>query len=588
MSDPEKLLGVLDRSQQVLRGLGDDFRDDALGLEELIGRLQTGRFHLAVLGQFKRGKSTLLNALLGEEVLPAAVVPLTARPTFIRHGAQRGARVEFEDGREAATVEARNADELRNFLAEFVSETANPDNRHGVTRVEVMHPAALLERGVVLIDTPGIGSTQRHNTATTRAFLPQCDAALFMVSADPPITEVEVEFLEEVESHVPRLFFVLNKMDLLYEDQLVEATKFLRDVLADVGRRDTEIFTVSARDALRARGAADVKGWESSGMDRVRHHLINFLAEEKMAVLHQAIARKADALLADCRLRIGITVNALTMPIEDLEARLQAFDVQIEKAEAQRVTAADLLAGDRKRLRGFIEEEAEHMRKPAFAHFKRIAEEEMATSESVDEEEVLRRVADEIPGYFSSQMQRQMETVDRRVVDRLTPHQERADELIREVQQQAATLFDVPYQAPESDGAFFIEHEPYWQQQELDIGMLADAGFFFEKFLPSSMRRPRVKKRIMRKVDQLTVKNVEKFRWSTLQQVDTTFRRFQSTLDERLRQTISATRGAAEAALKRRDDHEASIASDVEHLRSAQEKLHELQSDLHSIAESVA
>jgi predicted GTPase len=65
----------------------------------------------------------------------------------------------------------------------------------------------------VLIDTPGIGSTHRHNTGMTLRFLPQCDAALFLVSADPPITEVEVAFLIEVRNRVQDLFFVMNKMD---------------------------------------------------------------------------------------------------------------------------------------------------------------------------------------------------------------------------------------------------------------------------------------------------------------------------------------------------------------------------------------
>ena len=86
-------------------------------------------------------------------------------------------------------------------------------------QVEISHPAAILKHGVVLIDTPGIGSTFTHNTEATLNFLPQCDAALFVVSADPPLTEVEAEFLKEVRSRVSRLFFIFNKVDYLNEQE---------------------------------------------------------------------------------------------------------------------------------------------------------------------------------------------------------------------------------------------------------------------------------------------------------------------------------------------------------------------------------
>ena len=105
-------LGAMASADHVINLMqrGSDFQADAERLGKLAERLQEGRFHLAVLGQFKRGKSTLLNALLGEEVLPAAVVPLTARPTFIRHGEQRRVRVVFEDDRPPEEVKVDDAE----------------------------------------------------------------------------------------------------------------------------------------------------------------------------------------------------------------------------------------------------------------------------------------------------------------------------------------------------------------------------------------------------------------------------------------------------------------------------------------------
>lgn len=161
-------------------------------LDGLRQRHAEHRFQLAVLGQFKRGKSMLLNALLGADALPTGVIPVTAIPMFLQAAPTARLRVTFI----ACRIEESDADgpaALRQRLTAYVTEGANPRNMLGIARVEVFLPSELLARGVVLIDTPGVGSTFHHNTAAADAVLPECDAALFVVSADPPITEVEVD-----------------------------------------------------------------------------------------------------------------------------------------------------------------------------------------------------------------------------------------------------------------------------------------------------------------------------------------------------------------------------------------------------------
>jgi predicted GTPase len=112
--------------------------------------------------------------------------------------------VTFIDGRiEESETDTPSA--FRERLTAFVTEEANPRNMLGVARVEVRLPSELLASGVVLIDTPGVGSTFQHNTAAANAVLEECDAALFVVSPDPPITEVEVQFLASVRQTVARI-----------------------------------------------------------------------------------------------------------------------------------------------------------------------------------------------------------------------------------------------------------------------------------------------------------------------------------------------------------------------------------------------
>jgi small GTP-binding protein len=200
-------------------------------------RLATERFQLAVLGQFKRGKSTLLNALLRADVLPVGVVPVTAIPTFLEAGVTPVLCVTYSS-KKVDELKIDGWDSLLERLTAFVTEENNPGNRLGIARVDVRLPSPLLKHGVVLIDTPGVGSTFRHNSAAADAVLPECDATLFVLSVDPPITEVELEFLGRIRQTAARIIVVLNKIDVLEPEEQEKAVAFLSRVLAEQGKFD--------------------------------------------------------------------------------------------------------------------------------------------------------------------------------------------------------------------------------------------------------------------------------------------------------------------------------------------------------------
>ena len=146
-------------------------------------RVAEGRFYVACVGQFKRGKSTLINALIGASVLPAGVVPVTTVPTVIRHGDHRWARIRFQTKDWAAVPLDK--------LDEYVSEDKNPENAKAVAGVEVFFPSPLLATGMCFVDTPGLGSVFAGNTAATNDFIPHIDAAIIVIGADPPISGEE-------------------------------------------------------------------------------------------------------------------------------------------------------------------------------------------------------------------------------------------------------------------------------------------------------------------------------------------------------------------------------------------------------------
>ncbi|MDX9976069.1 MAG: dynamin family protein, partial [FCB group bacterium] len=352
---------LLAELQRLLEGSGPVLAKEVRRVSELSERLGRGRFHLAVLGQFKRGKSTLLNALLGEAILPTSVVPLTAVPTFLRWGETAMVRVARANGHAPEEYTGNSTLEREGFLRKYVTEEENPKNRLEVTEVEVLLPSSLLANGVVLIDTPGIGSTYRHNTEATLNFLPQCDAALFLVSADPPITEVEVAFLREVRERAPRLFFVLNKIDYLDKDERVETIRFLRKTLCEqvgIGEEDP-IFAVSARQGLRARLAEDDALWRDSGLGGLEAHLVRFLVSGKAAALEEAVRRKAMDVVESALMYFRLGIRSLDLPLEELAQRLADFDVSLNQAYQEQRVARDILAGDKRRAVEYLEEQAE-------------------------------------------------------------------------------------------------------------------------------------------------------------------------------------------------------------------------------------
>jgi GTPase Era involved in 16S rRNA processing len=560
------------KAESVISELGEGCRSHKEKIRGLLDRLSEGRFHLAVLGQFKRGKSTLLNALLGESLLPTAVIPLTAIPTFVRFANERSARVSFSTERAPEEFRGNGPGDINAFLAGYVSEEANPGNRLEVSLVEVTAPCAFLEKGVVLIDTPGIGSTHRHNTEATLNFLPQCDAALFLVSADPPITEVEVEFLKEVGSKVKRLFFILNKIDYLSDDDRDSVIRFCRKIIMDKAGLGEEMrmFPVSARQGLQAAADSDEELWMKSGMKAVDEHLISFLAGEKTRVLREAIAQKAADVLTETVMRLHLEVRSLEMPLAELENRLGVFEKSIVDAERQRLFAGDILAGERKRLMEFLEEQAEILRKRSHAYLEGIAAENLSnTMGELNENRVREAIAGAIPVFFERELGEMSRTFDRRVSESLLAHRQKADELIEAVRKAAAEIFDIPYHPGGTAGGLEMSQEPYWVTHRWHSSLVPIPDEWVDRIMPYRTRLKRIRRRINHQINDLVMFNVENLRWATLQNLDTTFRRFASELDSRLGDTVDATRGAIVAAMERRGKERAMIDGELRRLNLA-------------------
>ncbi len=576
----------LTKAINYLEMLGNGYSTFQPQLSDLQSRLDAGRLHLAVLGQFKRGKSTLLNALLGAEILPTAVIPQTAIPTFLEYGPAPQVTVHFQEERSPKVFTAEDASDLQPFLVRFVTETANPENHLGVSEVQVTLPAPILEKGLVFIDTPGIGSTFRHNTEATLNFLPQCDAALFLLSSDPPITETEIEFLRRVRDKVPRLFFILNKVDYLTPDDRIASREFLQKILSEqLGfASSTTVFCISAKQALAAKKSGDKTLLQESGLAKVQQRLVDFLSNEKEQTLHGAIEGKARDIIASLLMRLHLEQRSLELPIEELQQRLAVFERSIGEVSLQRQSANDLLSGDKKRMLAFLEEHAVKIRLEARQYLNGIMNETATGTEgqAIAEKSFHEVLAAAIPGWFEHQSGITSELFRNRMNDVLKPHQRRADQLIELIRKKAADLFDIPYFAPESERAFEMVRRPSWVTHKWYSTFSPINSASIDRLLPAGLRKKRIMKRLGKQIDALITSNVENLRWAMYQSINESFRHFASKLDEQLNEVLNDTQGAIRAAMKKQAKQDEAVSSRREQLKQAIAEFNLLQQDLNT------
>jgi GTP-binding protein EngB required for normal cell division len=326
--DGDRILGVLD----ALFGLAGD--DDRAALSALRGRLAEQRLRVLVAGEAKRGKSTLVNALLGRALLPVGVTPLTALATTVRYGDDERASVVFRDGRtESFPLSA---------LDDLVTERGNPGNRRNLAAVTVVAEAPVLARGVELVDTPGTGSVYAHNTTEAEGALETMDAAVFVLTADPPLSASERALMERVAELSVTMFVVLNKADYLAGCELAEALEFTARVAGETIGRPVRIYPLSARAALS--GAAD-PGFATFAKDFTAYLEQGRASDLRLSVTAQA--RRIAGALAD---EATLARHAARMRTGTAAERVAAFAARLAAVGERRQDAADLAAAESARM----------------------------------------------------------------------------------------------------------------------------------------------------------------------------------------------------------------------------------------------
>ncbi|WP_329018106.1 dynamin family protein [Micromonospora rifamycinica] len=382
---------------QVTAALGDELPTaSATMLAGCRDRLRHARYHLVVCGEFRQGKSSLLNALVERPGLfPVDIDVTTSVVTVLQWAEEDTATVHFaEDPDDPEASRPPLPVDLADLPA-YVTEQGNPGNEKRVSLLVLGAPLEQLTPGLVLVDTPGIGSVNPAHTAATRAFLPRADALIFVSSVLEPVNTAELDFLAGALAQCPTVLVTITQADKVVEPEpVVEAA---RNRIAEVAGRPPGELTVLAVSALRKFDAledGDPALLDESGFPALERHLWGALAGTVGGLRIDGELETVTALLDGAAAPVAIELAGL---VEDSFGELDA------ELKASR-TAAEKLRGAgqrwRRTARDDLDRAARPIRDQLSSDFDRIVDEFRRSLDSddalTDPAAVVRQVSDQI------------------------------------------------------------------------------------------------------------------------------------------------------------------------------------------------
>lgn len=282
--------------------------------------IEKGEFNLAVCGKVKNGKSSLINALIGRELLPVCTDVATSRVFKISHSSEEKFYVVFGNGDRKEISQS----ELATYGSQAViNKEGEADIENTISYIQVFTPMDFLPEGVSMIDTPGIGSTYPHHTAITKQYIKQADAAMFVMNPTP-LEDMEVDFLKEIVSVTPGILFVTTKIDQNGNDSVEESLKRNRQIIEKAVGSELPfgIFMLKMSSKLLLEAAAEKDemtsafNYEISGYDDVKSAMNNMvftiLGYYRSGLAYNACVEYYKDVLNTLKLRHETAVKAAT------------------------------------------------------------------------------------------------------------------------------------------------------------------------------------------------------------------------------------------------------------------------------------
>ncbi|HEY1550965.1 MAG TPA: dynamin family protein [Kofleriaceae bacterium] len=304
----------------------------------LVELLEAGTFEVALFGRVSCGKSSLVNAVIGANVLPVGATPVTSIPTRVRWAPQLTVEVRYLDGRRERVDASR--------LAELVTEAGSAENHLGVASAAIWAPAVMLGARVALVDTPGVGSLAAHGAREAYTYLPRCDLGVLMIEAVSTVTREDVDLLRRFAESGIESQVVLAKVDLVPRgDRERVRAYFAAELERAVGRSVPVDLVSTMPDEVSL-----AKRWFDERIAPLNARGARLLAESaarKLAALHastvailRVAAERADGSSATAVQEIETLALAAESTLHELAAHASTLISRSEGAAGAAMRAA--------------------------------------------------------------------------------------------------------------------------------------------------------------------------------------------------------------------------------------------------------
>jgi hypothetical protein len=536
---------ALDRALSELAAVGTE--RDRERLTALQDRLESARLRTLVAGEAKRGKSTLINALLGRDVLPSGVTPLTAVTTTVRYGDDEHAEARFLDGHEEKYP--------LTALADLVTERGNPGNRRRVGGVTVYLAAPVLAGGVELVDTPGTGSVFEWDTRTAHEALESMDAAVFVLTADPPVSASERDLLRKVAGLSVTTFAVLNKADHLDEPGLAEAVEFTRRVLGEAGHAGT-VYPMSARAALDGGDA---------GFAAFHADFTAYLSGRREADLRASAIAQARRIAGSLLDEVALTRRAAKMHAGEAAGRVEQFGARLAEVAVHSRDAVAVADAESARLLFALNDAAD-------ADVPRLGREISGQLDALFDGELRAAQPSEVERHGRERLsaltvaaaqawrQRQTEAIEQglaRVDARLAADLKTELDVLRE---SAAELLDLDLAVPEPEGRLAQDRRFFFITGE-DVGQTELLAGAVRRRLPGEFGRRAAREHLRREAPGLVERQIGRARGDLQYRLAEATRALVRVVEQRYADGTDRIRSALQAAAGLREASAAEAAA---------------------------
>lgn len=571
------LTNILTKAEEIAQDIGLQPARDAI--REIRDKLSRNFFYVAVLGQFKRGKSTFLNYILGKDILPSSVLPLTSVITKIAYGEHISVTVQLEDG-------SSNSISLGD-LPEYCTEGKNPKNIKHVKEIQIVYPFDFISRDTILIDTPGIASVYQHNTDVTYGFADKADAVIFMLSADPPISEAEKELISNLSDNGSKLFFLLNKADYLEEDQLRELLSFNENVIKDILKiSDVKVYPVSAMLALKGKITRDDSLIKKSGMMAPVSDIENYLAEKKSDILQGRFIRDTRKVLSMCRTYLKSNLELRQMSVDEIQKKSDTFNSFMKEIEERQHEFSVLFRDEMKRMMEELDERMVKFRKEASV---KISDEirrkypDLRNMGNLKKEQSLKVFFEQVLIEQFEVYKKSIELdVETKYKATLELYISRINDLIAKIADMADKTFGInleAFQTPSGVTATSL----FSYRINFDAGQIEVDPVYFSYLMPRSIAEKLILKRVLNRVDVDLDRNLGRIRYDIQQRVDKSFTDYKSWLGSRIdAMNIVVSRLAANASENAEKDRQ-EFASERENYWRMLNFLYAMENEIASI-----